>query len=822
MPALIRSLLSVTSSFQVALTEIKKQKIAENFEKEFQEVLEVLKKASHSRKQLLNHLQELEARLSLNKTELTDTEKRCEEAEKNSEKLTQDLCKACKCIEDHKEKEVNYKGRISELEIKLYNLENEIDDTLPEKEQAFELEAERERKLLNSRINQLESDLKIKESAEQEVKLKLVVAVEAMEKLEENVEALRIRLKQELGRSQVIVKDGHYTKNEVLAKEDRIMELEEIVSSLKWKIEDTGKTISSYEQRIMNHEQKLTSLQKLFQNTQKIAQIQVEEFKNMSAEKDKLALLIERKDEDLKTLNGKLIDALNEKESILQKHLFAQNQKQSSEAKCGSLEKLLQNSEREVSKLKKQQYQHDSEISSLIREKEVLAKNILKMESIVEGHSNQLKSKEKERTALYQDLKDSQIRIEKQNKIISTLEGMKIQLLKDIKNLTKKIETLNNDLSVAEEKEAKLQREVVELTSHLAQQKDISSGAILDRKIFCQQYKEVKENRDQLKQKIEILDNYVKDLRDSQLSQSEEISNWEKKWELINLHNNKLQAKLAQEENTHTALKISHKYLNEQLQSNIQIIANKEKETKHLQLNINQLSEECMMLRSQQQSNRKELLALEEKLKNSENAIIREQELYLSLKHGTKLLHLEILRLTGEKNSLMCKVNDLQKLKDSFTHAKQELHNERYKNIALEAAMQQPLNVHRWRLLKGTDPEKYELIENYQTAQKQLLKKSIETEKEKKKLTNMVKLVDHLKSMTTKGKYFEEKCLKAADQKNILKEKKNKIKALSFELNMNETYMSSYQAEISRLKDEVRQLKLKQFFADKKIVPVQQ
>lgn len=43
----------------------------------------------------------------------------------------------------------------------------------------------------------------------------------------------------------------------------------------------------------MNHEQKLSSLQKLFHKTQKIAQTQVEEFKNMSADKDKLALLIE-------------------------------------------------------------------------------------------------------------------------------------------------------------------------------------------------------------------------------------------------------------------------------------------------------------------------------------------------------------------------------------------------------------------------------------------------------------------------------------------------------------------------------------------------
>lgn len=59
---------------------------------------------------------------------------------------------------------------------------------------------------------------------------------------------------------------------------------------------------------------------------------------------------------------------------------------------------------------------------------------------------------------------------------------------------------------------------------------------------------------------------------------------------MIDLQNNKLQAKLAQEENDHTALKMSHKYLNEQMQSNIQIIATKEKETKHLQLKINQVS----------------------------------------------------------------------------------------------------------------------------------------------------------------------------------------------------------------------------------------
>ncbi|CAL1265773.1 unnamed protein product [Larinioides sclopetarius] len=382
------------------------------------------------------------------------------------------------------------------------------------------------------------------------------------------------------------------------------------------------------------------------------------------------------------------------------------------------------------------------------------------------------------------------------------------------------IEKLNSEISAHADQKASMETKIIELKSKLTQQKDISCGAIADRKVFCHQYKEMKENRDQLKQKIAILDGYVNELNGSQISQAEEIANWKKKWESLDLKNKNLVTKLAKEETDHAALKNNHKQLEEQIQTYLQTIVTKEKEIKSLQSKLNYVSEDCMLLRSQIQQQKKEVMSLEEKLNHSEIAIAREQESYNTLKNGTKLLHLELLHLTGEKNSLMCKVNDLEKLKQSFTYAKQELHHERYKNSALERAMQQPLNVHRWRLLKGTDPEKYELIENFQTVQKQLLKKSIEVEKKDKKITNMVKLMDHLKNMSSRKKYFEEKYIEKVNNNQLLKEKNDRIKALSFEINMNETYMSSYQAEISRLKEEVKKMKLKQFFREKrKIVP---
>ncbi|CAL1265770.1 unnamed protein product, partial [Larinioides sclopetarius] len=247
MPALLRNLLVVTSNFQQALTELKKTKIAENFENEFSEVLDVLKIAAQSRKQLLNKCQELTSEISLKGKAFLETEKRCKEGEKLNEQLKEELIKASKCIEKQGENEVQLKEKILKLENKLFNLENEQDSTIPEKEKAFELEAERERKLLNSRIFQLESDLKIKETTEMEIKSKLLETMEAMQKLEENMEALRMRLKQELARSQNIVQDRHSTEKEVREKEGRIIKLENTITSLKQKLEEMGKKINSYE-----------------------------------------------------------------------------------------------------------------------------------------------------------------------------------------------------------------------------------------------------------------------------------------------------------------------------------------------------------------------------------------------------------------------------------------------------------------------------------------------------------------------------------------------------------------------------------------------
>ena len=59
-------------------------------------------------------------------------------------------------------------------------------------------------------------------------------------------------------------------------------------------------------------------------------------------------------------------------------------------------------------------------------------------------------------------------------------------------------------------------------------------------------------------------------------------------------------------------------------------------------------------------------------------------------------------------------------------HVQRELLRERTRCRALEEELENPMNVHRWRKLEGSDPSTYELIQKIQALQKRLITKTEE------------------------------------------------------------------------------------------------
>ena len=79
-----------------------------------------------------------------------------------------------------------------------------------------------------------------------------------------------------------------------------------------------------------------------------------------------------------------------------------------------------------------------------------------------------------------------------------------------------------------------------------------------------------------------------------------------------------------------------------------------------------------------------------------------------------------------EKAILQKSVANVDDLRREVYHLQRELLRERTRCKALEEELENPMNIHRWRKLEGSDPSTYEMIQKIQTLQKRLIAKTEE------------------------------------------------------------------------------------------------
>lgn len=121
----------------------------------------------------------------------------------------------------------------------------------------------------------------------------------------------------------------------------------------------------------------------------------------------------------------------------------------------------------------------------------------------------------------------------------------------------------------------------------------------------------------------------------------------------------------------------------------------------------------------------------------------------------------------------------------------------------LTEELENPMNVHRWRKLEGSDPGTYELIMKVQTLQKRLIAKTEEVVEKDLLIQEKEKLYVELKNILARQPGPE-----VAEQLNIyqasLREKTKQLKAMASELNMAKANVNEHKYEIERLTRELQ------------------
>merc|ERR1711998_688381 len=112
-----------------------------------------------------------------------------------------------------------------------------------------------------------------------------------------------------------------------------------------------------------------------------------------------------------------------------------------------------------------------------------------------------------------------------------------------------------------------------------------------------------------------------------------------------------------------------------------------------------------------------------------------------------RTLRIKIAALKRELHIAKQQVVNIDDLKKEVYQLQRELLQERTKVKALSEELENPMNVHRWRKLEGSDPATYEMIQKVRLLQKRLIQKSEEVLQKDQIIQEREKVYVQLKSL---------------------------------------------------------------------------
>lgn len=224
----------------------------------------------------------------------------------------------------------------------------------------------------------------------------------------------------------------------------------------------------------------------------------------------------------------------------------------------------------------------------------------------------------------------------------------------------------------------------------------------------------------QLKQEIKESEIIIKNQAEELNKSKQEIELWMKKYKNLQQLNKTINEKLKQEETE--KLNIKKELFNEK-----NIILNSLKE-------IKKLKEEKYLLTSQLSNKNKEILSMNEKLNDIEILVSQEKKEYNTCLNEIKLLKFKIKDNNHKISTLTINEKSFKDLQFELLQLKEELCKKDIYNSLLMQMFETPTNIHKWRIIQDTLPDKFQLVQKVSILQQLLTNKIHEIEKLKSEL----------------------------------------------------------------------------------------
>jgi chromosome segregation ATPase len=726
---------SLERDFQEVLIELEADRNFDRFRKEYEKLHRALRKSHESEKRLIKKCRELNGEIQKNAKKVSNSLKLNEEDSKTINTLKAEIDKAWKMVDASQEKEAKAKDSILALEKELVNLDVVVDQGATitcHDAQVVDMEKEKEKtmrqiEMLKVYIENLKKEIEDWQEKAKQAETRYVEIELELEGIKDLLASKRSECEREIKKKERIDKDLKVIKAELTfkdielknqiiqsdEKQDQILHLNDSIQEAKIIVEKASKelqlmNLQMEKLNIEMEEQISTNTQLLTENSQRLVELKLkeEEIEKQTEETLRISKLHEAALHKVKSFEYAQEDSKKEYNFLIDQKL--------------KVEKDLDDQKRIIEQQKQR-------IDEIAREKDMITKSKTQVDLEIKKQMDAIKVGQVA-------LKNLEIEIDVyKHASLKQDEEMKVLEKKNLKHSIKASTALskyNHVLNLVKNNETKiidLQKKLEDSHTILRQQQNINEAIRSERNVYSKNLVTAQDEIREMKRKFKVMNHLVEQLKEelnlkdvALIKEHFDLQKIEKEREILKgeLSKNTFKIKSAE------AAIVEH--LNQIVELNC-IISQDHDNMLKLKKELEACKFDRDSLGAQLIKKKNETNLVYEKMKIQTATLSKGQAQYKDRLQETRILKIKITTLKRDHLILSHNVKNIVILRKEIFSLSKELSLEKIKVRALSEELENPLNVHRWRKLEGSDPQAYEMILKIQTLQKRLILKTEET-----------------------------------------------------------------------------------------------
>merc|ERR1719262_1973276 len=445
-------------------------------------------------------------------------------------------------------------------------------------------------------------------------------------------------------------------------------------------------------------------------------------------------------------------------------------------------------------------------IEDLLRERDILNKNVIKADERTKRQIDLVKRQETQALNLQKDIARWKQDASEFKKRIFELEKQREKYGIELSQANSKYFNALEELKRRDERLAELKKQINDVRGKLNQQKNLYDAVCTDRNLYSKNLIESNEEIAEMRRRFKIMYHQIEQLK-------EEIK--EKDSALIKEHFEHHKVQKANED-----IKDKLGLAKKRMENLTKIVETQRAEIKKLESTIQEAETEKQsqqkeyegviserdILGTQLIRRNEELALLYEKIKIQQSTLQKGEIQFKERVDEIAAFKNNIRKLKRELHVARNQVVNIEAFKKEIHHLNKELLQEQSKCKALQEELENPMNVHRWRKLEGSDPATYEMIQKVKMLQKRLIAKTEEVVEKDMLIQEKEKLYVQLKNILARQP-GPEVAEQLAWYSQNLKEKTTHMKQMATELKGYHTQVRDLRDEIDRYNKDFQNVK---------------